>query len=127
MTNYRGAVSFSLVPATGDGIWINAWNWRPTEELVRRTGIVPDGTLELLEFGIGEVTAEQALRIAEFLDDYLARLSPKDRVTLDGQVIDEPDTFEFHRDDLSRNYSASYEWLAKFRDFCRSSNGFTMS
>ncbi|HZM76450.1 MAG TPA: hypothetical protein VFC19_12020 [Candidatus Limnocylindrales bacterium] len=120
-------MAFSLVPATGEGIWINAWNWRPTEELVRRTGIVPDETLELLEYGIGEVTAEQATRLAEFLDGYLSGLGPQDRVTLDGTVIDEPDTFEFHRDDPSRNFSATYEWLTKFRDFCRSSNGFTMS
>lgn len=120
-------MAFSLVPTTGEDIWINAWNWRPTEELVRRTGIVPGETLELLEYGIGEVTAEQAGRIADFLDDYLSRLTPNDRVTLAGQVIDEPDTYEFHRDDLSRNYSASYEWLTRFRDFCRTSNGFTMS
>ena len=117
----------SLVPASGEGIWINAWNWRPTEELVRRTGILPDETLELLEYGIGEVTAEQAGRIADFLDDYLSRLGPQHRVALDGTVIDEPDTYEFHRDDLSRNYTASYEWLTKFRDFCRTCHGFTMS
>jgi hypothetical protein len=120
-------VSFSLVPTTGEEIWINAWNWRPTEALVRRTGIVPDETLELLEYGISEVTAEQAGRLAGFLDDYLSRLGPRDRVLLDGQVVDEPDTFEFHREDLARNYSATYEWLTRFRDFCRTSNGFTMS
>jgi len=120
-------VAFSLVPATGDEIWTNAWNWRPTEELVRRSGIVPGETLELLEYGIGEVTAEQAKRLADFLDDYLSGLGSQHRVTLDGTVIDEPDTYEFHRDDLSRNYSATYEWLTKFRDFCRTSNGFTMS
>ena len=38
----------------------------------------------------------------------------------------EPDTGEFHRDDLARNYSATYAWLGRFRDFCRSSGGFTV-
>ncbi|MFI7446762.1 hypothetical protein ACIBQX_04620 [Nonomuraea sp. NPDC049714] len=37
---------------------------------------------------------------------------------LDGSVPQEPDTFEFHRDDLARNYSATVEWLARFREFC---------
>jgi hypothetical protein len=121
-------VTFELEPATGDDISINGWNWRPTLELLHRTGILSEETLDLMSFngGGGQATAEQAERIAEFLDGYLANLRPGDRVTLDGAVTAEPDTGEFHRDDLARNYSATYAWLGRFRDFCRSSGGFTV-
>ena len=119
-------MTFELEPATGDGISINGWNWRPTLELLHRTGILPEETLELMSFngGGGAATPEQAERIAVFLDDYLAELRPDERVTLDGAVTAEPDTGEFHRDDLARNYSATHAWLTRFRDFCRSSGGF---
>jgi hypothetical protein len=110
----------------GDGVSVNAWNWRPTLELLRRSGILPEEELELMSFNGGgaQVTAEKALRVAEFLDGYLAQLRPEERVTLDGAVTAEPDTGEFYRDDLARNYSATFAWLGRFRDFCRSSRGF---
>jgi hypothetical protein len=119
-------VTYELEPARGDSISINGWNWRPTLELLHRTGILSEETLGLMSFngGGGEVTPDEAERIAEFLDGYLARLGAGDRVTLDGSVTMEPDSGEFHRDDLARNYSATFAWLVQFRDFCRSSGGF---
>jgi hypothetical protein len=123
---YCDGVTFELEPTTGESISINGWNWRPTLELLHRTGILSDEALELMSFngGGGEVTPDEAGRISEFLDGYLARLGPDDRVMLDGAVTTEPDTGEFHRDDLARNYSATFAWLVRFRDFCRSSGGF---
>ena len=125
---YRGDVTFELEPVTGDSISINGWNWRPTLELLHRTAVLSAETLELMSFtgGGGQATSGEAERIAEFLDSYLAGLGPGDRVTFNGAVTAEPDTGEFHRDDLARNYSATYEWLARFRDFCRSSGGFRL-
>jgi hypothetical protein len=119
-------VTFELEPVIGDGVSVNGWNWRPTLELLHGSGILSEETLELMSFngGGGAATPEQAERIAVFLDDHLAGLRPDERVTLDGAVTAEPDTGEFHRDDLARNYSATYAWLARFRDFCRSSGGF---
>ena len=58
----------------------------------------------------------------------LCRAEPGSRVTLNGDVTTEPDTGEFHRDDLDRNYSTTKEWLTEFRDFCRNCpQGFQVS
>jgi hypothetical protein len=121
-------VTFELEPVTGEGISINGWNWRPTLELLDRTGVLSEETLDLMSYngGGGQATTEQAERIAEFLDGYLADLHPGDRVTLDGRVIAEPDYDRLDRDHPDRNYAATYAWLARFRDFCRSSGGFTV-
>ncbi len=112
---YRGDATFELEPVTGSSISINGWNWRPTLELLHRTAILSAQTLELMSFtGGGQATSGEAERIAEFLDSYLAGLDPGDRVTFDGALTAQPDTGEFHRDDLARNYSATYEWLARY-------------
>lgn len=86
-------------------------------------------TVDLLGFNIETtLSGGDAGRIADFLDSYLPGLAEHERVRLDGEVTAEPDTHEFHRDDLALNYSASAGWLRAFRDFCRNApHGFTCS
>ena len=107
------------------------WTWRPVVRLLRqasildleRIGPIPDSSL------YAEITVEQAEQIATFLDSFLRRLEPNERVLLDGTLTDVPDTYEFYRaeSELHKNYSAEPEWLARFRDFCRVCGGFTIS
>jgi hypothetical protein len=121
-------MSWTLETPAGASLGVNAWNWRPTVELLERAGIIDAETAGLLGCNIDvELSGEQARRIAEFLDTYLAGLPGDGRVMLDGSTTTEPDTYELHRDDLSRNYSATADWLRTFRDFCRAAtNGFTV-
>ncbi|SEN77560.1 hypothetical protein [Nonomuraea pusilla] len=122
-------MSWTLDTPAGDSLRVNAWNWRPTLELLERHGLLDPDTAALLGHNIEtDVTGEQARRIAAFLDAYLAGVPDTGRVLLDGSVTTEPDTFELHRDDLGRNYSATSSWLARFRDFCHAATaGFTVS
>ncbi len=121
-------MGFVLVPEQGETIFVNAWNWRPTLELLRAHQVLDPEAIEMMGYQGGyPVTAEEAKEIAVLLDRVLAQLGAGDRILHDLTVTDEPDTFEFYRDDLARNYSASAEWLAEFRDFCRAGVGFAVS
>jgi hypothetical protein len=35
-------MSFILVPKHGDDVQVNAWNWRPTLELLLREGLISE-------------------------------------------------------------------------------------
>ncbi|MEV0614604.1 hypothetical protein AB0I81_14845 [Nonomuraea sp. NPDC050404] len=123
-------MSWTLETSDGRSLDVNAWNWRPTLALLEEAGVLDAETAGLLGFNSAiELTGDEARRIAVFLDGYLTTSVPAEgRVLLNGSVTTEPDTYEFHRDDLARNYSVSAEWLARFRDFCRNAtNGFTVS
>jgi hypothetical protein len=126
-------VSFILVPKNGEEVQVNAWNWRPTLERLRGENLL---TLENYErMGAngcgGEVNVELACRIADVIERKLVRMKPGERVLIDQTVTAEtkkklvitPET-TFREVDAFNAYSASYDWLVRFRDFCRSSGGF---
>ena len=56
-------MSFILVPKNGEEVQINAWNWRPTLELLRDAEIVDDDLFERM--GIHGATAEVDAATAE--------------------------------------------------------------
>ncbi len=107
---------------------VNAWNWRPTLELIEQFQILEADELERMGFtgGGGTATLDQARIIADRLEVVLEDLKPKDRILYDLTVTSDPDTFELHREQLDKNYSATYEWLMEFAAFCRTCNGFTV-
>jgi hypothetical protein len=124
-------MTFILVPLHADpngDLQINAWNWRPTLELLHRARLLDGEAVQraAAQGAGGRVTAEQALRIAEFLDRYLADLAPGQRVRADGTVTSEPKTHQLDQEPREL-YAATYEWLSQFRDFCRSSGGFMVA
>jgi hypothetical protein len=104
---------------------VNAWNWRPTLEILKTFGILDEDRLERMQYNVTvTVSLEEARGIAEqFERRFLSKMTPADRVRLDLTLTDEPDDFQIHDDDL-KNYGATEEWLQKFTDFCRSCNGF---
>jgi hypothetical protein len=107
---------------------VNAWNWRPTLELLEQFQVLDAEELERMSFtgGGGQATPEQARIIADRLEAVLERLKSKDRILYDLTVTNDPDTFELHREQPEKNYSATYEWLAEFAAFCRTCDGFTV-
>ena len=126
-------MSFILVPSHGEDIKVNAWNWRPTLELLRVENLVRGEDFEPMgSSGSGaKVDAELALRIAAVIErkhavsqsgqrmlaDLSVTSSPKKKVIFTPETKPE----EFDSNDL---YSATYEWLEIFRDFCKRSGGF---
>lgn len=112
----------------GADLSVNVWNWRPTLALLARDAVLDAEKLEMLgSNGHWQITPAEAERVAAFLDVYLSKVPAGGRVRLDGVITTQVDTFEFYRDDLARNYSATVDWLAQLRDFCRlATGGFTV-
>lgn len=129
-------MSFILVPKNGEEIKINAWNWRPTLELLRDAEIIHDDLFERMgTHGCkAKVDAATACRIADFLEVRLHAMRPDQRVLVDLTVTDRPKERliitpntkidEIDSIDSIDVYSASHEWLVEFRDFSRASGGF---
>jgi len=119
-------MGYILEPASGSDLTVNKWNWHPTVELLVRAGIFTSERAESLHYNCGgDVTKEEAVNIHEFLTSYLLSMGPGQRLLIDGNTSNEPDTFELHRGpDWDKNYSATFEWLQLFRDFCKVCGGF---
>ena len=129
-------MSFILIPEDGEDIKINSWNWRPTIGLLREAKLMSDDLWEAMGAnGTGAtVNADMAVRIADYLDQHLQSMKPGDRMRADLSITSIPKkrfvitpTTKVEDIDEVEAYSASYDWLAQFRDFCRSSGGFEVS
>lgn len=129
-------MSFILIPRNGEDVKINAWNWRPTLELLRNAQLISDELSERM--GVhgcrAEIDIEMAGRIANFLETRLATMTPGERIKADLTTTDKPKkqvTFASNTKvsaiDAVDLYSATYDWLLEFRDFCRRSGGFKVS
>ena len=129
-------MAFILIPRNGEDVKINAWNWRPTLELLRKANLIDDDLYERMgRMGTSGrraiVDAGTAVRIADFLDEYLRTMNAGDRVRYDLTVTNEakkPLIFtpgmQTDKIDVANAYSATYEWLVRFSDFARVSGGF---
>lgn len=108
---------------------INAWNWRPTLEIIDTFGIIDKERLELMGINTvgARVSEDEAHRIGEKIrDEILSKLMPQNRILYDLTITEEPDDFELYREESEawKNYSATYSWLKEFSEFCISSKGF---
>jgi len=114
-----------LQAANGVDVQINQWSWRPTTFLIATALGLDENRIERLQVnGIGEtVSPGEARRLTAFLDTYLADFPRDGRLLLDGSITRESESREL---DLVGNakYSASYDWLIRFREFCGDSGGF---
>jgi hypothetical protein len=126
-------MSFILVPNKGDDVQVNAWNWRPTLEFLRAQNIITTEHAELLGCnGCGaRVDAALATRMAAVVENKLTTLKPGDRMRADLTVTEKPKALQvFGPDtqpgdiDANEIYSATYDWLVTFKDFCKRCQGF---
>jgi hypothetical protein len=120
-------MSVILKSPIGADIQVNMWHWRPTMLLVRRALELDNKRFEMLQLnGVGaKVSPSEAGQIATFLEDYLASFPKDGRLLIDGSVTQEPKgSPDFLDGNVDRHYSATYDWLVRFRDFCRNSQGF---
>lgn len=129
-------MSFILIPNHGGDLQVNAWNWRPTISLLLRANLIDDRQHELMGCSGcgGAVNSQTATKIAEFLDQQLAGMNPGQRIRGDLKVTEEPKkravftpATKVEDIDAAEVYSAAYEWLVAFRDFCRTCAGFRVS
>ena len=126
-------MSFILVPSQGEDLQVNAWNWRPTLELLLAANVITEDDHNLMgaQGCGGKADAEKASRIADVVAGKLRGMAPGERLLANLSVSKEPKKLaEFgtsvNANDIDENelYSTTYEWLEAFAKFCRSSGGF---
>lgn len=126
-------MSFILVPQRGEDVQINAWTWRPTLAILCAENLVDDEVLELLGCNGCGATVDDTLaqQIAAVLIRRLAGMRPGERLRVDMSITAEPKPPMVFKPGMSADeidavelYSAQYEWLVRFRDFCERSGGF---
>lgn len=126
----RQHMSFILGPRQGGDLQVNAWNWRPTLELLRAENVIDSKTCELMgaQGCGGQADAEFCLRIAWVIEDKLKSMRPGERIRADLTVTADPKKLaQFGSNepvDAVNLYSATYEWLTTFKDFCDRCGGF---
>jgi hypothetical protein len=72
-------MSFILVPEIGEELQVNAWNWRPTLELLLAEGVISEEDYDLLEVqGCGgRVNIEKAEQIADAVGKKVMSMNSK--------------------------------------------------
>jgi hypothetical protein len=130
-TAYRDHMSFTLHDMSSENFEFtaNVWNWKATLEVIKDLDILSEGKVRQMGYnamGV-KVDLEEAHLIGEQIrDKVLPRLEPNKRIYADGTITDQPDDMTLFKDDDEqwKNYSASYEWLKDFSEFCLRSKGF---
>ena len=107
----------------------NVWNWKTALEIIKSFDVVSEGKLRQMTYnGTGaKLEREEAHTIAEKIRDViLPKLEPNKRMFADLSITDAPDDRTLYRDEDEqwKNYSAGYEWLKEFSEFCLKSKGF---
>jgi hypothetical protein len=74
-------MTFILVPKRGEEVQVNAWNWRPTLQLLKSENLITERHGELLgaQGCGGQVGAELARRIADVIESKLVGMKPGER------------------------------------------------
>ena len=107
----------------------NVWNWKTALEIIKSFDIVGEGKLRQMTYNATGVTVEKEDAHAigvKIRDEILPKLAPNKRIFLDLSITDAPDDGTLYHDDDEKwkNYSASYDWLKDFSEFCLNSKGF---
>ena len=124
-------MSFTLVDSGSESyeLLANVWNWKPTLEIIKSFDILSDGKLRQMEYNAtgAKLEMEDAHLIGEKIrDEILPKLEPDKRMFMDMSITAAPDDGTFYKDEDEqwKNYSATYEWLKDFSEFCLKSKGF---
>jgi hypothetical protein len=124
-------MSFTLLDSGAEGYEFraNVWNWRTALEIIKSFDILSDGKLRQMEYNATGVKLdkEEAHLIGEKIrDEILPKLAPDKRIFADLSITDTKDDGTLYKDadEQWKNYSADYEWLKDFSEFCLRSKGF---
>ncbi len=107
----------------------NVWNWKTMLEIIKSFDVLSEGTIRQMNYNATGVKLEKddAHFIGEKIrDEILPRLAPDKRIFMDLTITDAPDDGTLYKDgdEQWKNYSATYDWLRDFSDFCLKSKGF---
>ena len=107
----------------------NVWNWKPTLEVIKSFDVIDEGKLRQMGYNAtgARFSDEEAHMIGTRIrEEILPKLEPNKRIFADLSVTDTPDDKTLYKDEDEqwKNYSASYDWLKDFSEFCLKSKGF---
>lgn len=124
-------MSFTLIDLGSENFELssNVWSWKPTLEIIKSLDIISEGKLRQMEYAATgvKIELEDAHDIGRKIQErILPKLEPNKRMFMDLSITDAPDDRTIYRDEDEKwkSYSASYEWLKEFSDFCLKSKGF---
>ena len=124
-------MSFTLMDLGSENFELsaNVWTWKPTLEIIKSLDILSDGKVRQMEYNATGVKIElkDAHEIGEKIRDlFLPKLEPNKRIFMDLSITEARDDGTLYRDqdEQWKNYSASYDWLKDFSEFCLKSKGF---
>jgi hypothetical protein len=124
-------MSFTLLDQGSENFELtaNVWTWKAALEVIKSFDIVGEGAVRQMTYNATGVTVsiDDAHEIGtKIRDEFLPNMDENSRVFADLSISDAPDDKTLHRDEDEqwKNYSASYEWLKEFSEFCLRSKGF---
>ncbi len=122
-------MGFMLKASSGETLFMSIWVWHPMMLLVGMVLDLDQERFERLQTSLvgGKISPAEAEKLADILDAFIEDFPLDGRITLDGEVTREPKGPPgFEDGDWDRHYSADYDSLVRFRDFCRNSGGFNV-
>jgi len=124
-------MSFTLIDLGSEKyeISISIWSWKPTVEVIKSFNIVDEGKLRQMNYNAtgAKISQEEASLIgAKIQEEILPKLAPNKRIFTDLSITDAPDDKTIYKDEDEqwKSYSAGYEWMKEFSEFCIKSKGF---
>ncbi len=124
-------MSFTLIDLSSENFEFraNVWNWKTTLEIIKGFDLIDEGKVRQMNYNAtgAAISHEDANSIGKKIrDEILPKLEPDKRIFMDLSITDKPDDGTLYRDEDEqwKNYSADYEWLKEFSEFCLKSKGF---
>lgn len=124
-------MSFTLTDMSSENFEFRSsvWNWKAVLEVIKSLNIISEGKIrEMSSNATGvKVFDEEAKLIGEKIrEQILPKLEPNKRIFLNLSISDKPDdgTIYKDKDEEWQNYSADYNYLDEFAEFCFKSKGF---
>lgn len=124
-------MSFTLLDMSSEKFEFraNVWNWKTVLEIIKSFDILSENDLRQMNYnGTGvKLARDDAHSIGERIrEEILPQLKPDKRIYADLSITAEPDDGTLYRDgdEQWKNYSADYEMLRDFSEFCLKSKGF---
>jgi len=107
----------------------NVWNWKTVIEIIKDFDVLSESKIKQMNYnatGVKLNTNEAHLIGDKIRNEILPKLEPNKRIFADLSITDAPDDGTLYRDEDEqwKNYSADYDWLKDFSEFCLKSKGF---
>ncbi len=124
-------MSFTLIDLSSENFEFRAtvWNWKALLEIVKSFDVISEGKVRAMSYNAAGTTVseEEAREIGQKIrSEILPGMKPGTRIFADLSVTDKPDDGTLYKDEDEKwkNYSANYEWITDFAEFCFKCKGF---